>query len=145
MKIALASDHGGFALKEVIKSHLNEIGYEVIDFGTNTCESCDYPVFANLAAKAVVSGECEKGIVVCGTGVGVSIAANKVNGIRCALVHDVFTAEATRAHNDSNMLAMGGRVIGDGLAIMIVDTWLNTEYEGGRHQNRLDLIKDMEV
>lgn len=145
MKIALASDHGGFALKEVIKSHLNEIGYEVIDFGTNSNESCDYPVFANLAAKAVVSGECEKGIVVCGTGVGVSIAANKVNGIRCALVHDVFTAEATRAHNDSNMLAMGGRVIGDGLAIMIVDTWLNTEYEGGRHQNRLDLIKDMEV
>lgn len=145
MKIALAADHGGFELKEAVKKHLASKGYEFIDFGTYSCESCDYPIFAKKAAEAVVSGECEKGIVICGTGVGISIAANKVHGIRCALVHDVFTAKATREHNDSNMLAMGGRVIGDGLAMMIVDTWLYTEFEGGRHLKRLQLIKDMEV
>lgn len=145
MKIALAADHGGFDLKQVIKSHLETKGIEVMDFGTYTNESCDYPVYAHQAAKAVKEQTCDFGILVCGTGVGISIAANKVPGIRCALVHDVFTAKATRAHNNSNMLAMGGRVIGDGLALMIVDIFLDTTFEGGRHQKRLDLITEMEA
>ena len=116
MKIAMACDHGGLRLKNVLKEYLKDTGYEVEDFGTNSEDSCDYPDYAGKAAKAVASGACDKGVVVCGTGIGVSITANKVNGIRCALCHDVFSAKATRAHNDSNMIAMGQRVIGEGLA-----------------------------
>lgn len=138
MKIAMACDHGGLRLKNVLKEYLLENGYEVEDFGTNSEDSCDYPDYAGKAAKAVASGACDKGVVVCGTGIGVSITANKVNGIRCALCHDVFSAKATRAHNDSNMIAMGQRVIGEGLALEILKAWLSTEFEGGRHVQRIE-------
>ena len=138
MKIAMACDHGGLRLKNVLKEYLLVNGYEVEDFGTNSEDSCDYPDYAGKAAKAVASGACDKGVVVCGTGIGVSITANKVNGIRCALCHDVFSAKATRAHNDSNMIAMGQRVICEGLALEILKAWLSTEFEGGRHVQRIE-------
>ena len=138
MKIAMACDHGGLRLKNVLKEYLLDNGYEVEDFGTNSEDSCDYPDYAGKAAKAVASGACDKGVVVCGTGIGVSITANKVNGIRCALCHDVFSAKATRAHNDSNMIAIGQRVIGEGLALEILKAWLSTEFEGGRHVQRIE-------
>lgn len=138
MKIAMACDHGGLRLKNVLKEYLLDNGYEVEDFGTNSEDSCDYPDYAGKAAKAVASGACDKGVVVCGTGIGVSITANKVNGIRCALCHDVFSAKATRAHNDSNMIAMGQRVIGEGLALEILKAWLSTEFEGERHVQRIE-------
>lgn len=138
MKIAMACDHGGLRLKNVLKEYLLDNGYEVEDFGTNSEDSCDYPDYAGKAAKAVASGACDKGVVVCGTGIGVSITANKVNGIRCALCHDIFSAKATRAHNDSNMIAMGQRVIGEGLALEILKAWLSTEFEGGRHVQRIE-------
>lgn len=138
MKIAMACDHGGLRLKNVLKEYLLDNGYKVEDFGTNSEDSCDYPDYAGKAAKAVASGACDKGVVVCGTGIGVSITANKVNGIRCALCHDVFSAKATRAHNDSNMIAMGQRVIGEGLALEILKAWLSTEFEGGRHVQRIE-------
>lgn len=144
MKLALACDHGGFKLKETVKAHLTQKGYEVVDFGTYSEESCDYPDYASKAAYAVAKGECEKGIVICGTGIGVSIVANKVHGIRCALIHDVFSAKATRQHNDTNMMAMGARVIGEGLALEIVDQWLAAEYEGGRHDLRIKKMMDIE-
>ena len=137
MKIAVASDHGGLQLKKVIIKYLKQSGYQITDFGTENEESVDYPDFAGKAAKAVAKGECDKGIVICGTGIGVSITANKIKGIRCALVHDCFSAKATAQHNDTNMLAMGQRVIGEGLAIDIVYTWLTTPYEGGRHDLRI--------
>jgi ribose 5-phosphate isomerase B len=137
MKIAVASDHGGLQLKNIIVKYLKENGYQVTDFGTQKEESVDYPDFAGKAAKAVAKGQCDKGIIVCGTGIGVSITANKVKGIRCALVHDCFSAKATAQHNNTNMLAMGQRVIGEGLALDIVDTWLTTTYEGGRHDLRI--------
>lgn len=142
--IAIACDHGGYALKEAVKEHLQETGYEVRDFGTNSLDSCDYPDFAAPAAQAVASGECEKGIVICTTGIGVSIVANKVNGVRCALCSDLLSAEMTRRHNDSNVLAMGAGVIGKNLALAIVDKWLTTEFEGGRHQRRVDKITALE-
>lgn len=144
MKIALASDHGGFELKETVKAELTAQGYECQDFGTYSTESCDYPKFAAAAARAVAAGECERGIVICTTGIGVSITANKIRGIRCALCGDVLTAEMTRRHNDSNMLAMGAGIIGKNLALKIVSVWLNTEFEGGRHQRRVDLITELE-
>ncbi len=144
MKLAIACDHGGYELKEIIKAHLISKGYEVEDFGTNNLQSCDYPDYAKKAAKSVALKQCEKGIVICGTGIGVSICANKVKGIRCALVHDVFSAKATRQHNDSNMIAMGARVIGQGLALEIIDTWLNTEYDGGRHDLRIKKMMAIE-
>lgn len=144
MKIAIACDHGGYALKEAVKAHLTEKGYEAVDFGTNSTESCDYPDFAAPAAKAVAAGECEKGIVICTTGIGVSIVANKVKGIRCALCSDPLSAEMTRRHNDTNMLAMGAGIIGQNLAMDIVDIWLATEFEGGRHQRRVDKIMALE-
>ena len=144
MKIASACDHGGYALKEAVKAHLTEKGYEAVDFGTNSTESCDYPDFAAPAAKAVAAGECEKGIVICTTGIGVSIVANKVKGIRCALCSDPLSAEMTRRHNDTNMLAMGAGIIGQNLAMDIVDIWLATEFEGGRHQRRVDKIMALE-
>ena len=144
MKIAIACDHGGYALKEAVKAHLTEKGYEAVDFGTNSTDSCDYPDYAAPAAKAVAGGECEKGIVICTTGIGVSIVANKVKGIRCALCSDPLSAEMTRRHNDTNMLAMGAGIIGQNLAMDIVDTWLATEFEGGRHQRRVDKIMALE-
>ena len=142
--IALACDHAALEMKEEIKKLLTEMGETYHDFGTYTTDSCDYPVLAARAAKAVVSGECEKGIVICGTGIGISIAANKVNGVRCALCHEPFSAEMTRRHNDANMVAFGARVIGTELARSIVKTFLTTEFEGGRHQRRIDLIERLE-
>ena len=136
--IAIACDHGAYALKETVKKHLQEQGYEVKDFGTHSKESCDYPDFAGPAARAVASGECEKGIVLCTTGIGVSITANKVKGIRCALLSDVMSARMTRQHNDTNVMALGAGVVGEMLALQIVDTWLGTAFEGGRHQRRID-------
>lgn len=142
--IAIACDHGGYNLKEVVKAHLTEKGYEVRDFGTNSKDSCDYPDYAAPAAKAVASGECEKGILICTTGIGVSIVANKVDGIRCALCSDSLSAELTRKHNNTNVLAMGAGIVGENLALNIVDTWLTTEFEGGRHQRRVDKIMALE-
>ena len=137
MKIAIACDHGVYEYKEMIKEMLLSKGHEVKDFGTDSTASMDYPDSALPCAKAVANGEAERGIVMCGTGIGVSITANKVKGIRCALCHDVFSAKATRAHNDTNMLAMGQRVIGEGLALEIVKAWLEGQYEGGRHDQRI--------
>ena len=144
MTIALACDHSALEMKQLVKDLLDEMGLAYRDFGTDTADSCDYPVFAARAAKAVASGECDKGIVICGTGIGVSIAANKVKGIRCALCSEPYSAKLTRLHNDSNVLAMGARVIGPELARMIAETWLTTEFEGGRHQRRVDLLTALE-
>ena len=141
--IALGSDHGGYGLKQEIIGYLEEKGIEYKDYGCYDESPCDYPVFGKKAAQAVVSGECEKGILICGTGIGVSIAANKIKGVRAALCHDVFSAKATREHNDANMLAMGARVVGPGLALMIVDTFLNTEFSNAeRHQKRIDMLEE---
>ena len=142
--IAIGSDHGGFSLKIEVMKHLDELGLEYKDFGTYTTDSCDYPIYGEAVAKAVASGECEKGIIICGTGIGISIAANKVKGIRAALCGDCFSAEMTRRHNDANILAMGERVLGLGLALKIVDTFLETPFEGGRHARRVDLISKLE-
>ncbi len=140
--IALGSDHGGFELKEAIKRHLDSRGIEYKDLGSHSSEAVDYPEYGRKVANAVVSGECTKGILICGTGIGISMSANKVKGIRCALCHDVFSAKATREHNDANVLAMGGRIVGEGLALMIVDTFLDTPFSGEeRHQRRIDLIE----
>lgn len=144
MKVAIASDHGGLRIKEELKSLLDELGLDYEDFGCNCEESVDYPDYALPVAEKVAAGECDRGILICGTGIGMSIAANKVKGIRCALVHDTFSAKATREHNDSNVLAMGERVIGPGLAREIAKVWLETSFEGGRHTRRLDKINDME-
>ena len=144
MKIAVACDHGALALKNNIKQHLESQGHEVLDFGTHTPDSCDYPDFAGPAAKAVAAGDCERGIVVCTTGIGVSITANKVKGIRCALLSDLMSARLTRQHNDTNMMAMGAGVVGEKLALEIVDMWLTTPFEGGRHQTRVDKITAIE-
>jgi ribose 5-phosphate isomerase B len=142
--IAIASDHAGFALKQEIKTLLEGKKLEYKDFGTDTPASCDYAIYGYKAAKAVQSGECERGILVCGTGVGISLAANKVKGIRCALCGDTFTAVASRAHNDSNMLALGARVVGAGLAWQIVEQWLAVSFEGGRHARRIEQLSDIE-
>ncbi len=144
MKIAIACDHGGVTLKEAIKRHLEKNNYEVIDFGTNSSDSVDYPEYAKKAADSVVNGESECGILVCGTGIGIGIAANKVKGIRCATVGDTFSARMTKAHNNANMIALGERVTGIGLALDIVDSYLNTTFEGGRHQTRVDKICALE-
>ena len=141
--IALGSDHGGFELKQEIAAHLEARGLEYRDFGTDSSKSCDYPVYAKAVAKAVASGECERGILVCGTGIGVSITANKVRGIRAALCGDCFSAEATRLHNDANVLALGARVTGPGLALKIVDTFLDTPFSGDeRHKRRISMIEE---
>ena len=142
--IALGSDHGGYGLKQEIIGYLEEKGIEYKDYGCYDESPCDYPVFGKKAAQAVVSGECEKGILICGTGIGISIAANKIKGVRAALCHDVFSAKATRQHNDSNMLAMGQRVIGEGLALEILHAWLESEYEGGRHDARIQKMMALE-
>ena len=143
MKIAVAGDHGGFALKEKIAAYLEEAGYEVENLGTYSEDSVDYPEYGRKCAEAVVSGQADRGIVVCGTGIGISIAANKVHGARCALCTSVHMAEMTRRHNDANMLALGGRTTEEGLALEIVKTWLETEFEGGRHQRRVDMLNNM--
>ena len=141
MKLALAADHGGYELKELIIGYLsNRDDLEIRDLGTHSCDSVDYPKYGRECAELVASGEADKGIVVCGTGIGISIAANKVKGIRCALATNVFMAEMSRKHNDANMLALGGRVLSPEEAIAIVDIWLSTEFEGGRHQRRIDLL-----
>lgn len=144
MKIALGSDHGGFKLKNEIISYLKENGYEIKDFGTYTTESCDYPEYAEKVAEVVANKEFDFGILICGTGIGISMSANKVPGIRAALCSDTFSAHATREHNNANILALGERVVGPGLAIDIVKTFLNSEFEGGRHQNRIDKISEIE-
>ena len=144
MKIAIACDHGALDLKNKVIAHLSAKGYEMVNFGTDTLDSCDYPDFAGPAAKAVACGECEKGIVLCTTGIGVSITANKVKGIRCALLSDVMSARLTREHNDTNMMAIGAGVVGQMLALEIVDTWLGTEFTGGRHQRRIDKMMALE-
>ena len=145
MKIAIGCDHGALALKNKMVQHLQEQGHEVKDFGTYTLDSCDYPDFAAPAARAVASGECEKGIVLCTTGIGVSITANKIKGIRCALLSDLMTAELTRQHNDTNLLALGAGVVGEMLALKIADTWLGTEFSGdARHQRRIDKVMALE-
>ena len=142
--IAIGCDHGGFELKTHIIEHLKENGYEVNDLGTYDENSVDYPDIAKKVCDAVVSGECENGILVCGTGIGMSIAANKVKGIRAAMCTDVYSAKMTKQHNNSNVLCLGGRVTGRELAFMICDTWLSEEFMGGRHQNRIDKITDLE-
>ena len=145
MKIAIACDHGALDMKNMLVSYLQGQGHAVTDFGTHTNASCDYPEFAAAAAQAVASGACERGIVLCTTGIGMSIAANKVKGIRCALLSDVVSARLTREHNDTNMMAMGAGIVGNILAQQIVDTWLDTEFSGGeRHQRRIDKMMALE-
>lgn len=144
MKIALGADHGGFSLKELAKQHLTELGHTVQDFGTYDTTSCHYPVYAEKVASAVAAGQADMGILICGTGIGMSIAANKVRGIRAAAVSDCFTAKATRQHNNSNILCLGERTVGPGLAMLLIDTFLSTEFEGGRHQTRVDMISALE-
>ena len=142
--IAVASDHAGLPLKREIIALLEERGLEYKDFGTFTEASCDYPDFGETAARAVASGECEKGLLFCGTGIGISLAANKVRGIRCAVCSEPYSAQMSRQHNNANMLALGARVVGGDLARMIVETWLDTPFEGGRHQRRVDKIMAVE-
>lgn len=142
--IAIGCDHGGYDLKEKVKAHLVEKGYEVKDMGCNDKNACDYPVYGKAVAKSVADGTCEKGIVICTTGIGISIAANKVKGVRAALCADSTTARMTRLHNDSNVLAMGAGIVGENLAMDIVDTFLSTEFSGvDRHQRRVDLIEEV--
>ena len=145
MKIAIACDHGALALKNALMAHLAKQGHEVVNFGTDTLDSCDYPDFAAPAAQAVANGACDKGIVLCTTGIGVSITANKIKGIRCALLSDVMTARMTREHNDTNMMALGAGVVGQLMALQIVDTWLETPFSGdARHQRRIDKLMALE-
>lgn len=144
MKIGIGNDHSALELKAEIVDFLKEKGHEVVDYGTDSTQSCDYPVYGEIVARAVASGEVEQGILICGTGLGISLAANKVKGIRAAVCSEPFTAKMARAHNDCNILAFGARVVGAELAKMMVETWLDTEFEGGRHQRRVDLITAIE-
>ena len=145
MKIAIGCDHGALALKNKMVAYLTGKGHEVKDFGTYTTDSCDYPEFAAAAARAVASGECQKGIVLCTTGIGVSISANKIDGIRCALLSDVWSAKMTRLHNDTNMMALGAGIVGENLALEIVDTWVGTEFSNDeRHQRRINKLMALE-
>ena len=145
MKIALGCDHGALALKNKLASHLEAKGYEVCDFGTYTLDSCDYPIYAAAAARAVAAGECDRGIVLCTTGIGVSIAANKIKGIRCALLHDLESARLTRLHTDTNMMALGAAVLEEAFALELVDTWLTTEFSGdARHARRIAGVMALE-
>lgn len=145
MKVAIAADHGGYKLKEEIRNWLSSMNIETEDFGCSCEDSVDYPDYALPVAQKVAAGEFDRGILICGTGIGMSIAANKVPGIRCALVHDTFSARATREHNNTNVLAMGERVIGPGLALDIVKIWLETEFQGGRHERRVEKITQIEA
>ena len=144
MKISIGCDHGGYALKEHVKTYLAEKGHEVLDCGTYSTESCDYPDFGKAAAKAVADGECDRGILICGTGIGIGIAASKVKGIRVCTCSDVYSAELSKRHNNSQILTMGARVVGIDLAKMIATHWLTAEFEGGRHQRRVDMIAAIE-
>ena len=144
MNISIGCDHGGFALKENIRAYLEEQGHTVTDVGCKSLESCDYPDFGAAAARLVASGACERGIVICTTGIGISISANKVKGIRCALSGDAFSAEMTRRHNDANMLALGAGITGPNLAQKIVEVFLSTGFEGGRHARRVDKLMQIE-
>lgn len=144
MKIGIGSDHGGFELKEHIKKFLDEQGVEYIDYGTKTLDSVDYPEYGFKVAEAVKSGECDKGIVVCGTGIGISISCNKVPGIRCALCGDTYSARMSIEHNNANILALGGRVVGKDLATEIVSVWLKAQFQAGRHERRINKISDIE-
>ena len=142
--IAIGCDHGGYQLKQAVIRHLAERGIAYRDYGTYSEESCDYPDYGEAVGRAVASGECERGIVVCGTGIGISIAANKIKGVRAALCGDCFSAEMCRRHNNANVLALGGRVIGPGLALKIVDIFLSTGFDGGRHARRVAKISEIE-
>ena len=145
MKIAIACDHGALELKNTVAAYLEKKGYEVSDFGTHTLDSCDYPDYASQAAKAVANGACDKGIVLCTTGIGMSIAANKIKGIRCALLSDLMSARLTREHNDTNMMALGAGVVGQMLALEIIDTWLGTAFSNGeRHVRRIEKLMALE-
>ncbi|HHX54959.1 MAG TPA: ribose 5-phosphate isomerase B [Clostridiales bacterium] len=142
--IGIGSDHGGYELKQEIMKHLKDRNIEYKDFGTNSMDSCDYPVYAKKVARAILDGECDKGILICGTGIGISITANRMKGIRAALCHDCFSAEATRSHNNANILALGGRVVGVGHALKIVDTFLDTPFSTDeRHNRRITLIDEI--
>ena len=142
--IALGCDHGGFALKQSVIKYLEEKGLAYKDYGTYTEESCDYPAYGEAVARAVVSGECDRGILICGTGIGISLAANKVKGIRCALCHNEFTAQMCREHNNAQILSMGARVLEEDMALRIVDIFLNTEFAGGRHETRVNKLMEIE-
>ena len=144
MKLMIGSDHGGFELKAAVKKHLEELGHEVTDVGCYEPASCDFPDIAEAGCEKILSGECERGILICGTGIGISMAANKIRGIRAACCSDTYSAKYTRLHNDANVLCFGGRVVGDGLACEIVDAYLSVEFEGGRHQRRVDKIMALE-
>jgi ribose 5-phosphate isomerase B len=144
MKIALGNDHTALELKRIIQAHLLESGYEVVDFGTNSPERCDYPIYGEAVANAVASHQADLGIVMCGTGVGISLAANKVRGIRACVCSEPYSAQLSRQHNNTNVLAFGARVVGTELAKMITDAWLNAKFEGGRHQRRIDEITAIE-
>ena len=143
-KIALGADHGGYKLKDHIKTHLVALGYEVTDVGTNSAESCDYPIYASRLCQKIQAGEAELGILICGTGIGMSMAANKHRGIRAACCSDTFSARLTRLHNNANVLCLGARVLGAGLALDLVDAFINAEFEGDRHTRRLSLIENIE-
>ena len=140
MKIAIGNDHGGVELKRHLVQYLEGKGFEVVNFGSDVTESTDYPIYAERVSKAVVSGECDKGILICGTGIGISISANKIHGVRCALCSEPVSAQLARQHNDANIVAMGARTIGPVMAEGIVDVFLNTEFQGGRHKRRVDKI-----
>ena len=144
MKIAMGNDHTAVELKNIIKAFLEEKGHEVLDLGTNSTESCDYPVYGEKVGRAVASGEADLGIVICGTGVGISLAANKGKGVRACVCSEPYTAKLSRMHNNSNVLAFGARVVGSEMAKMITEEWLNAEYEGGRHQRRVDMLTEIE-
>ena len=144
MKIAIGNDHVAVAMKRHIVKYLEEQGHELMNFGTDSTERCDYPVYGKKVADAVASGACERGILICGTGIGISLAANKVKGIRAAVCSEAYSARLTRQHNDANIIAFGARVVGEATAEMIVDEFINTEYEGGRHQQRIDMITAIE-
>ncbi|MCR5469051.1 MAG: ribose 5-phosphate isomerase B [Lachnospiraceae bacterium] len=144
MKIGIGNDHAALDMKNEIMAYLEEKGYEIVNFGTDSPESCDYPIYGEKVANAVANGEVDFGIAICGTGIGISLACNKVNGIRCCVCSEPYSAEMSRKHNNANMLAFGARVIGPELAKMICDTFLTTEFEGGRHQRRVDIISEIE-
>ena len=141
MKIAIGCDHGGYALKLAVKKHLEEKGYEVVDYGCHSTESVDYPVYGEKVGRAVAGGECELGVLICGTGIGISLAANRVKGVRAAVCSEPYSAEMTRRHNNANIIAFGARVVGEGTAMTIVDAFLGAQFEGGRHARRVDMIE----
>ena len=144
MKSAMGNDHAAVEMKEEIKAYLESKGHEVINFGTDTHDSCDYPAYGEKVGRLVASGEAEAGVLICGTGVGISIAANKVKGVRACVCSEPYTAKLSKMHNNSNIIAFGARVVGSEMAKMITDTWLETEYEGGRHQRRVDMLDAIE-